>query len=143
MFDFITKGATPYLLATIGVLILGFGLYFHWSQGQITTLNGNIVTYKNSLESQEKVIKQFEIDLVKIKAVNKTVNNLNEENRKNASKLDEALNGLKDRAKESPQMVEDLINKSTVQRLQCLEAATGKVVNGINEVCPHIIKEVK
>lgn len=139
---FVSSGITPYVIAGIAVLILGFAGYFYWSQSKIEDLVKAKVAYEITIQTQQQALQQLGVDIEVIKQVNAELAEIERDNADAASKLADKLSQLKEIVKEKPGIVQDLVNKASKERNRCFALATGAKPEKkeTNSVCPHLLK---
>jgi multidrug resistance efflux pump len=148
LFSFISSGTTPYFLSIIGVLIIGFTLYFFWAQASLASNTKKIAAYQMTISAYEKTLAQYGSDIKKIKNVNTELSKIERDSAESLDSLSTRLREFEGVVKQSKgnkdktEAVKTTVNDNTKLRLRCLELATGAAPrkNEKNAICPHILK---
>lgn len=137
-------GFNQYVLIGVGFLILTFSVYFWYAQGRIETMAKESLANQLTIENQSKSIAQLNLDIFEIKQVNTFLSNVERNSTKNAAELADKLEDMERLVKESPLVVQDMINESMAFRVRCFALATGATPtkeDELNKSCPHLLKQ--
>lgn len=135
-------GITTYLMVGVGVLTLAFGVYFFWSQAELSKRSAEITALAISNKNKDNALEQLGVDIESIKTINEQLADIERESARSAADLADTLSGLDRIAREKPKIVEKLVNDASKERNRCFALATGAKPekNEKNDTCPHFLK---
>lgn len=140
------------IVALIFLAVIAGGLYYISNmQASIAILENNNKQLEQGIQAQQQLIEQQKADISDIQQKNKELADQNEKQRKDVDNLSKKFQkrDIGQRAVESPELVEKLVNRGTANVLRCLELASGAALTEeekkaktpleANRECPSLI----
>jgi Holliday junction resolvasome RuvABC ATP-dependent DNA helicase subunit len=137
---------TKYLTIGTIVLLLLFGIYFKYTEQRLEKKAQEIAELQIQVSIQNKTIEEIKEDSKKIVEIKNKLLEMEKDFSNSKAELNQKLMKLYNTAKNKPQLVENIINNATKERLRCIEIATGDIpveIDDKNSVCKELIKNAK
>lgn len=132
------------------IITTGLGGYASFLRNANDHLKKENDTLISSVQKQEKLIQEKNLQISEIKNINKRLLTTSNEQQKKIDNLNKKFvtmaNGeSRDFGKISvakPKLIQKIVNDGTLEVLECVEIASGKTVTSKNKSCPELTKDI-
>lgn len=133
------------------IITIGLGGYASFLQNANDHLKKENDTLISSVQKQEQLIQEKNLQITEIKNINKTLLITSNEQQKKIDNLNKKFvtmaNGeSRDFGKISvakPELIQKIVNDGTLDVLECVEIASGKPATSKNKSCPELTKDIE
>lgn len=128
------------IIGIIAAVALGVFIFFKHYEG----MKEDLINYETSNKALTEQVFRITEDTVDIKEANERLSATVKKTNKAKTRLEQELAALKlgQNAVKQPTETEKVVNKRTVERLRCIEIASGSEIgptDATNSVCPHLV----